>query len=81
MNRRINITLPEETIELINKAVPERGRSRLIDSAVRGYLDKAPDARLRAELAEGYKRRAGEALRIAEEWFPLDEEAWEKRTP
>jgi hypothetical protein len=37
-------------------------------------------------LKEGYRQRAAEARSLAEEWFPLDEEAWEvgqakRRTP
>ena len=31
---------------------------------------------LKAQLKEGARRRAKRDLRIAEEWFPLEEEVW-----
>lgn len=78
MHKRINITLPENTLKLLNRAAGKRGRSRLIDAAIRGYVGQRSKARLRKELAEGYRRNATRNLEIAAEWFPLDEEAWEK---
>jgi hypothetical protein len=34
--------------------------------------------RLRDELAAGYRENAERDLATAEDWFPLDEEAWER---
>ncbi len=38
MHRRINITLPEETIRSLDRVAKKGDRSRLIDEAVRRYI-------------------------------------------
>jgi len=40
-------------------------------------LPEEPLAVLREQLKAGYLANAGENLRIAAEWFPLEEEAWQ----
>jgi len=77
MHRRINITLPEETIRLIDRASNKGDRSRLIDKAVKRYISAARRASLRKRLKEGAVRRAERDLRLAEESFFLEEEAWQ----
>jgi len=37
--------------------------------------------RLREQLKAGYLANADENLRIAAEWFPLEEEAWQRLRP
>lgn len=76
MHRRINITLPEETVRLIDRVSEKGDRSRLIDTAVRRYVTAARRAKLRRQLKEGALQRAERDLRIAEESFFLEEEAW-----
>lgn len=78
IHRRINITLPEPTIRLIDRVADKGDRSRFIDTAVRHYIDQVGRARLRRQLKEGLVRDAQKDLRIAAEWFSVDEEAWEK---
>jgi CopG family transcriptional regulator/antitoxin EndoAI len=81
MHRRINVTLPEETVRLMDR-VSERGdRSKLINEAVRRYIKEIGRTNLRRRLQEGYLRTAESDLRLAEEWFPLDEEPWQKEKP
>lgn len=77
MHQRVNISLPEETLRLIDRVVGKGDRSHLIDRAVRAYVSKRSRAELRKLIVEGAKRRAERDLRIAEEWFPLEEEAWQ----
>ena len=77
--RRVNITLPEETLELLDRATQGRNRSRLIDRAVRHYLETFGRAKLREKLKEGYLRRAERSRALAAEWFSLEEEAWSAR--
>jgi CopG family transcriptional regulator / antitoxin EndoAI len=78
MHRRINVTLPEETVRLMDR-VSERGdRSKLINEAVRRYIKEIGRANLRRRLQEGYLHTAESDLRLSEEWFLLDEEAWQK---
>ena len=40
MHRRINVTLPEETLQLLERVTKKGDRSRLIDEAVRRYVDE-----------------------------------------
>jgi len=76
VHRRINITLPEATIRLIDRIAARGDRSRLIDEAVRHYVQATGRAALRKQLREGAQRRAERDLMFAREWFPLEEEAW-----
>lgn len=78
MNRRLNITLPEQTIRLMDRAAGKGRRSRLIDQAVRRYLKEETRLNLRKQLAESYRENVSDDLEIAGEWFPLDEEAWRR---
>lgn len=78
MNKRINITLPEDTLRLIDRAVPKGDRSQLIDEAVRMYLSKMGRAALRKRLSEGYRRTADQDIEIASEWFTAEDDAWRK---
>ena len=79
MRRRINITLPEETVRLIDRLAERGDRSRLIDEAVKHFVSVVSRRNLRSRLREGAVRRAQRDLLVAEEWFSLEEEAWQKR--
>ena len=73
MNKRINITLPEETLELMDRVVPKGTRSQLIDEAVRFYLDAQGKTRLRERLKIGAKSRASRDQALAADWFELED--------
>lgn len=77
-HRRVNITLPEQTLQIINRVVKQGDRSRLIDRAVRFYIDEVGKENLRKELREGAQVRAQRNLSMANEWFSLEEEIWQK---
>lgn len=74
MRKRINITLSEDTIALLDRVTDNR--SRLIEEAVRHYVKDKSEENLRKRLEQGYRRRAERDLQLAEDWFPLEEEAW-----
>jgi CopG family transcriptional regulator/antitoxin EndoAI len=76
MHQRVNITLPEETLRLIDRVASKGDRSRFIDAAVRYYVESIGRASLRKKLKEGAVRRAQRDLDIAQEWFDLEEELW-----
>lgn len=76
MHRRINITLPEETIRLIDQIAKKGDRSFLISEAVQQYVTAVGKARLRRLLKEGARRNAERDLKIVEEWCSVDEPAW-----
>lgn len=77
MHRRINVTLSEETLALLDRVAEKGDRSRLIDAAVRHYIDEKGRRTLKKRLKEGAIRRAARDLSLAEEWFPLEEELWQ----
>jgi CopG family transcriptional regulator/antitoxin EndoAI len=77
MRKRVNITLPEETLELIDRVTEHGDRSRFIDEAVKHYVEQRGRTNLKKQLKEGAIQRAQRDLALAEEWFALDEEAWQ----
>src|SRR5229473_83098 len=72
--QRINITLPEDTLRLLDRVAPKGDRSRVIDAAVRHFVETRGKANLRKQIEEGARRRADRDLLLAEEWFGIDEE-------
>lgn len=74
MHRRLNITLPEETIQLIDQVTQKgetpaetlRERSWLINEAVQYYIAQKALADLREQIKEGAIRRAERDLKLAE---------------
>jgi CopG family transcriptional regulator/antitoxin EndoAI len=78
MHRRVNITLPEETIRLIDRVAPKGDRSRFIAEAIRHYVGARGRAELRRRLRQGAVRRAERDLQLVADWFSLDEEGWQR---
>ena len=76
MKKRLNITLPEQTVRLMDRVAGRGRRSSLIARAVRRYLKEETRTNLRKRLAESYRSNASLDLQLAEEWFPIDEDAW-----
>ena len=71
MNRRLSITLPEQTVRMIDRVVPRGQRSRLIDEAVTRFVKEQGRANLRKQLALGATARSERDREIAEDWFVL----------
>jgi metal-responsive CopG/Arc/MetJ family transcriptional regulator len=78
MNRRINVILPEDTVRVLDRVTAKRHRSRFIDRAVLHYIETQGRQNLREQLEAGYRANAESDLAIAAEWFPLEEEAWNR---
>ena len=72
--KRINVILPEETVELMDRVATKGQRSRLIDEAVQEYVRILGRARLRKHLEEGARKRAPRDLGLVADWFDIDEE-------
>ena len=81
MTRRINIVLPVETLEVLDRVAPRGRRSRLISDAVIHYVKSKAAASLAQRLKQGALANADRDLAIAEEWFSIDEEAWQQSRP
>jgi metal-responsive CopG/Arc/MetJ family transcriptional regulator len=76
MQRRINVSLSEEAVRLLDRLAPKGDRSRFLDDLVkRTARDRAG---LRARLKEGYVKRAERDREVAAEWDPLADEVWQR---
>jgi CopG family transcriptional regulator/antitoxin EndoAI len=78
MRKRINIMLPERTLTVLDRIASRGQRSQFISEAVLHYVQTRGKRSLREHLKAGYQANADENLKIALEWFPLEEEAWQK---
>jgi CopG family transcriptional regulator/antitoxin EndoAI len=76
MYRRINITLPDSTVRLMERVADKGERSRLVDEALRQYLRGVTKKRLRKRIKEGAQRRSERDRALAEEWLSLKEDTW-----
>jgi len=70
--RRLNISLPESTVDLIDRVAGRGRRSALIDRAVLQFIQQESRANIRAQLAAGARHRAARDLQLAAEWFPIE---------
>lgn len=74
MQRRINVSLSEEAVRLLDRMAPKGDRSRFLDDLVkRTARDRAT---LRGRLKEGYLKRAQRDRHEAAEWDPVADELW-----
>lgn len=73
MYKRINITLPDSTVRLLEleRAAGKGEWSRLVDDALRQYLRGVTRKSLRQRLKEGAIHRSERDRAMAEEWFLL----------
>jgi len=78
MSKRINIMLPERTLAVLDRVAPKGNRSRFVSEAVLHYVETKGQQSLREQLKAGYLANADESLKIAAEWFPVEEQAWQK---
>jgi len=78
MIKRINIVLPEETVKVLDRLAPKGNRSRFISKAVMHYVRTHSRENIRERLKEEALANADRDLKMAAEWFPLEEEAWQK---
>jgi CopG family transcriptional regulator/antitoxin EndoAI len=76
MSKRVNIMLPDATVKVLDKVAARGDRSRFISQAVLHYVRSQSAANLRERLKKGALASAKLDLEIAEEWFPVEQEAW-----
>ncbi len=74
MQRRINVSLSEEAVRLLDRMAAKGDRSRFLDELVKRTARGR--AELRAQLKERAIRRARFDRQIAAEWDPLSDEVW-----
>jgi CopG family transcriptional regulator/antitoxin EndoAI len=76
MNKRINVILPATTVAVLDRVAAKGSRSALIDRAIRRYVETQGRRSLRERLKQEALANAERDLRMAAEWFPVEEEAW-----
>ena len=80
MTKRLNIILPASTVALLDRVAAKGNRSSFIDRAVNNYIKNRSKENLQERLKEGYRSEASFNAKLAEEWFPIEEEAWQHTT-
>jgi CopG family transcriptional regulator/antitoxin EndoAI len=78
MSKRVNIMLPETTLKVLDRVAGKGARSRFISEAVLYYVQSRSASNLRERLKQGALAHTNLDLEIAEEWFPVEQEAWQK---
>jgi CopG family transcriptional regulator/antitoxin EndoAI len=78
MSKRVNIMLPDQTVKVLDRVAPKGERSRFISQAVLHYVQTQGRANLRERLKQGALANAKLDLEIAEEWFQVDQELWQR---
>jgi CopG family transcriptional regulator/antitoxin EndoAI len=76
-HKRINITLPESTVTLLETVADKGGRSTFIDTAIRQHIHEIQKHDLREQIKAGAIANAERDLEMAQEWFHIEEELWQ----
>lgn len=72
--KRINITLPEQVINRIDRIAKKGDRSQFIARAVEFYVEENGKNRMRALLKEGAQKHGARDRALADEWFAVESE-------
>jgi len=74
--RRINITLPESTVEMLDSIADKGSRSTFIDLAIQNQVRSTRKQKLRDELKAGAIANATRDLAMVREWEQVEDETW-----
>jgi hypothetical protein len=77
MAKRINIILPEDTIQTIDRLSRPGQRSRFIRRAVEHYVATASPEALHGRLKQAAIRDRDLDLEISRDWLAVDQEQWQ----
>jgi len=75
---RMNITVPEELAQQLDKLIGPRKKSRFIAEALKERIERIQNEELQEILEEGYKVRKRESQSITEEFESVDLEGWDE---
>src|SRR5712692_11548731 len=78
MSIRINIVLPETTIQTIDRMTKPGQRSRFINQAVQHFIANRSVEALRAQLKRAAVRDRDLDREVAADWFAVDHETWQQ---
>ena len=74
---RLNVTLPRELVEAMNRITEPRKRSRFIAEAVRQKIEQKEKEEMESLLVEGYQASANDSLALTQEFENADLEGWD----
>ena len=74
---RLNITLPKDLVNSLNRLAGPRKRSRFIAEAIKTQIEQKKKNELNKILAQGYQAVSHESLKLAEEFEIVDLEGWD----
>jgi metal-responsive CopG/Arc/MetJ family transcriptional regulator len=75
---RMNITIPEDLADQLDKLIGNRKKSQFITEALKQKIEKIQHENLQKVLEEGYKVRKQESHSIAKEYESIDLEGWDE---
>jgi hypothetical protein len=76
MTKRINIVLPEATIQTIDRMAKPGQRSRFINHAVQHFVAYQSTEALRARLEQTAARDEDLDREVVADWLAVDQHAW-----
>ena len=75
---RLNITIPKDLAQALNRLTGNRKRSQFIAEAVKQRIEQKEKEELEKILEEGYRATARENLAITKEFESADLESWDE---
>jgi CopG family transcriptional regulator / antitoxin EndoAI len=78
MSKRINIVLPEATIQTIDRLAKPGQRSRFINQAVQHFVANRSVEALRRQLEHAAVRDQDLDREVAADWFAVDRQTWQQ---
>ena len=76
-HKRLNITLSETTVAMLESVADKGERSSFIDVAIREHIKSVKQKQLREKLTLGAIARGSRDVGLAEEWLDIDDEIWQ----
>src|SRR5665213_4551646 len=77
MNKRINVVLPEATVQSMDRIARPGQRSKFIEQAVQYFVSYRSSEAVRIRLEQTTVRDRDIDREIASDWFAVDNEAWQ----
>ena len=81
MSKRINVILPETTIQTIDRMAKPGQRSRFINRAVEHFVQNRSAEALRGQLERAAIRDQDLDREVAADWFAVDRQTWQFDEP
>ena len=75
---RMNITMPEELAQQLDKLIGPRKKSHFITETLKERIERIQNEELQKMLEEGYKIRKQESQSITEEFESADLGGWDE---